>query len=209
MKLSIADQAVEQDLRASLEGTLFQTPEKFIEIYNSGIVNRRNDEVSSIANKVAEAYLNIELVGNKLATISTDAISLKTIASGYEKWSVIVAVKNAINSAKSDGVEADAFILVDSKGKGKLFAYSTSVDEVDEVEPSEYGDEPSEPEITESFNGLGKVAKNLEAVEEAASGYVKRTQLDGYDEPVLAVSPEILNVDTSFLELVAEELSKH
>lgn len=206
MKLSIADQAVEQDLRTSLEGTLFQTPEKFIEIYNSGIVNRRNDEVSSIANRVAEAYLNIEISGNELATISTDAISLKTIASGYEKWSVIVAIKNAINSAKSDGVEADAFILVDSKGKGKLFAYSTSVDE---VESSEYDDEPAEPEIIESFNGLGKVAKNLEAVEEAASGYVKRTQLDGYDEPVLAVSPEILNVDTSFLELVAEELSKH
>lgn len=206
MKLSIADQAVEQDLRTSLEGTLFQTPEKFIEIYNSGIVNRRNDEVSSIANKVAEAYLNIELSGNELATISTDAISLKTIASSYEKWNVIVAVKNAINNAKSNDVEADAFILVDSKGKGKLFAYSTSVDE---VETSEYDEEPAEPEITESFNGLGKVAKNLEAVEEAASEYVKRTQLEGYDEPVLAVSPEILNVDTSFLELVAEELSKH
>lgn len=214
MKLSAVNSTAAEELESTLSQTLFQNSERFIEAYNSGLVNKRNAEVSSLAQKVAKTYRNIELASSELVSISTDAISLNEIEAAFNKWSVIVAVRNAIKNFASDGASENPVNLIvsDDKKKGALYAVlraSTDSDEDALTEPPAYGDEvTSESEDSFEYVSLGRVAKDASTAENALGEYGNRVEWDDFESDVIEVDPSIQDVDTSFLERAAKELSQ-
>ena len=207
MKLSATNQAAAEALEAEFAKTLFQNAEQFVQTYNSGMVNKRNSAIAELAAKVEDTYRNIELVGGELTTISTDAISLNEIGEAYARWSVIVATRNAIRDFAATNTQVEGFILSDENKKGYLLAV-TKV-EIDSDEMEELSDYEAEALASYEFVPLAKVAKNAEAATEALGSYAQARTFEGFNEPVLEVRPDIQQVDTAFLETVAEELAQH
>lgn len=211
MKLSPINPTAAEALESELSQTLFQNADQFIQAYNSGMVNKRNASISEIAQKVSQTYRNIELSNSELTAISTDAISLNEISEAYTRWAVIVAVKNAIRdfTARSPETEVTGFVLSDESKKGMLFAV-TSVEELTESdEYDEMGDAQSEVTTRSKLVPLEKVAKSAAAAGAALGNLSEEVALDGAEELAIGVKDDILDVDTSFLESVAEELSQH
>lgn len=207
MKLSATNQAAAEALETEFAQTLFQNAEQFVQTYNSGMVNKRNSAIAELAAKVEDVYRNIELSGGELTAISTDAISLNEIGEAYARWSVIVATRNAIRDFTTTDSQVESFIISDEHKKGYLVAVTkVKINAEDEEDLNDY-----EADMLSSYEyvPLAKVAKNADTATEALGDYAQSLTLDGFTESVLEVKPEIQQVDTAFLETVAEELSQH
>lgn len=206
MKLSATNQSTAEALENEFSQTLFQSAEQFIQAYNSGMVNRRNTTIADLAHKVEEAYRNIELSGGELTAISTDAISLNEINEAYTRWSVIVAVRNAIRDFETKNSQVESFILSDEGKKGSLLAV-TKVEIA--TEDDEFDSDASESLTSYEFTPIVKVARNAEAAAEALGDLADLVEIEDFVAPVVTIRPSIRDVDTTFLETVAEELSQH
>lgn len=190
MKLIPITQEKEQALNQAFEETLFKSSEMFIKAYNSGLVNKRNEHIIDFANRVAATFRNIELSNSELVTISTDEISVNEILSGIEKWKIVVAVKAAVTSLDRNGKLNDVIRLVasDNEKKGVLY-----------IDYQQTEDDGETSDIREAVSS--KIAPNSKAILAALPNY---TVLDE-DSGDVELDTAVQNVDTSFLERVAEE----
>lgn len=190
MKLIPITQEKEQALSQAFGETLFQSAEKFIMAYNSGMVNKRNERIIEFANRVAATFRNIELSNSELVTISTDEISVNEILAGIEKWKIAVAVKAALTALEKNGKlnGVDHLVASDYEKKGVLY--------VDYQETTEDGEVA---EVREAAST--KIAPNAKAILAALPNHAGLDE----DSGEVMVDTAVLNIDTSFLERVAEE----
>lgn len=211
MKLSPINPTTADALESELSQTLFQNSDQFIQAYNSGMVNKRNPSISEIAQKISQTYRNIELAGSELTAISTDAISLNEIFEAHARWSVIVAIKNAIHdfTPKNEEAEVTGFVLSDEKKRGVLFAVLTVEETEESDELDDNGASYDQTYTRTEFAALGRVAKNAETAKVALGELASETVIEGLGELAVSVKEAIREVDTSFLERAAEELSQH
>lgn len=190
MKLIPVTQEKESTLDQAFSETLFQSSQMFIQAYNSGLVNKRNEQISDFANRVAATFRNIELSNSELVTISTDEISVNEILSGIEKWKIVVAVKAAVSSLDKNGKLNNVIRLVanDNEKKGVLY-----------VDYQQTEDDGMISDIREAVST--KIAPNAKGILTALPNYAALDEESGDVE----IDAAVQNVDTSFLERVAEE----
>lgn len=90
-------------LTASLEQSIFKNIDSFITLYNSGYVNRKNEEIQKIAKEITATYKDVKDAGGQLVFISTEEIRLEELASLIEEWAFIVKVKRELESLTAAG----------------------------------------------------------------------------------------------------------
>lgn len=95
---------------------MVNTVENFVNFYNSGLINRNNDDVSAIADNVVEAFKNLEKKSGKIVFLSEDEVKLEEISEKLTPWLGLVILRRVVEEGLSEGIitEASDVILDDS-----------------------------------------------------------------------------------------------
>lgn len=112
-----ANQAQADALAQRLQGSLFQTVENFVQYYNSGLINRKFDDVQAILAEVTSAYKDVKEKGGRLTFISEQEVVLAEVMAALAPWDTIAKVKREVTDALRDGtLGTDDYLVIGENG---------------------------------------------------------------------------------------------
>lgn len=209
-----SDQAATQ-AEEKFSETVFGSAKAFVEMYRSGMLNRRSEEISELAKAAEAGYQNIAFAGTDLQFISQNEIALKVTQDAAEYWSMLVGLKAAY-----DALEGSPEIVYVSNADRKYtgFLLTESVDdEVSETEDvslasydsvSETGEESTEDSTSDlelEKTSTVRAFKNFDKFQEAHSDL-----LDEVEDGVWAIDgSQIQNLDFSGLKALQDAVESN
>lgn len=98
-----------------LSRTIFQSPDDFVNYYNSGLINRKHTVASSIASELVATYRNVREQGGKIVFISKNEIFIAELLSSLADWEVIVKVKRNLKALLADETLTENDVIVFNK----------------------------------------------------------------------------------------------
>lgn len=112
------EKAAELDARFSK--SMFRSTQEFIQFYNSGMVNKSDDNVNRFAQEVDQTFKNVRLQGKALVFISEHEVYLSEIMDELKLWEILVPAKARLRElVASEEVATDAKLEF-SEDKGTL-----------------------------------------------------------------------------------------
>lgn len=124
--MSVSDAKV-QELSERLSRTMFKNPEFFVNMYNSGLINKKHEDVSQIAAEMVATFKNIREQNRTLIFLSRQEVFLNEIVETLEDRSVEVHVKREIDSLLSNGsVKNESVIAFSKESIGHVFVASSN-----------------------------------------------------------------------------------
>lgn len=95
-----------EQFQEKISQTLFQTPESFIQAYNSGIVNARNEEIAALAKDIVQSYSNLELKGGAFTFVAQSELQLSEMIKTLENWEIVLRLKRELNEQPNSDIES-------------------------------------------------------------------------------------------------------
>lgn len=185
---SKADIAQAKIQEAGLNG-----PELFINLWNNGLINTKNDVIRDIALSLSDGYKNIELKNRTLVVSTGSEVALSDILEKLHSWEPALRI---IREAKNNSTSGETLAL--SVGSKDLFKTVEVMDE-------ETGEISENKEKISSEPVLGKGDDNEEKISYILSNMGVRYENSGNGD--FYFSPEdVKNVDTSFVSDIGELL---
>lgn len=89
-------------LNERLGRTMFKTPGDFINIYNSGLVNKKHKDVIAFAKEIIETFKNVKEQNGRLTFITQQEIYLEEILNELHEWKSVVKIKRELRGLLSD-----------------------------------------------------------------------------------------------------------
>ena len=114
----IANEELAFELDAKLEKLPFRDRETFVQMYNSGLVNRKNEEVSKIVDSLIEAYKGIEKKADGITFLDMGEISADELVARAEAYSLLLRLKRIAKEAASENLIGDGSKVYVGKGNG-------------------------------------------------------------------------------------------
>lgn len=100
-----------EELNAELAETVFGSAEQFVKLYSDGWINRGNDDIKEIAQKVTDIYQNIQLKGRDIVFVSQTETMVDDVIGLLRPWKYITKIKRAAEDADSE-----IYLLSDNSG---------------------------------------------------------------------------------------------
>jgi len=100
----IANEDLALDFEGKLEGLPFRTKETFVEMYNSGLINRKNEQVSSLVDELIAAYKGIERRADGITFLDMGEISADELVAKAEAYSLLLRLQRVAKDAASNQV---------------------------------------------------------------------------------------------------------
>jgi hypothetical protein len=91
-----------QRLEDNLSRTIFKSSEDFVNYYNTGLINKRHEDVVNVANEIVTTYRNLRESSGKLVYISKQEIYLDELFDTLNDWSVILKVRDELKRLCSE-----------------------------------------------------------------------------------------------------------
>lgn len=181
--------ALEEHLRTTGRG-LFESPAVFIKLYNSGIINKSNDEVKDTARRIVDTYKNIREQGNDLIFLSEAEVVLDEVKASLEPWYIVTSLKRIVGDLVENGeLSAEDEIAFSTRRDIGYLLSVTSTHNEDGQPVTELSKISREKLFTRAeqvhpiFNGAQKILTN--AYEQ--------------DDHIVFTVSEVYNVDDSFV----------
>lgn len=114
----IANEELAFELDAKLEKLPFRDRETFVQMYNSGLINRKNEEVSKIVDSLIEAYKGIEKKADGITFLDMGEISADELVARAEAYSLLLRLKRIVKEAASENLIGDGSKVYVGKGNG-------------------------------------------------------------------------------------------
>src|SRR5699024_4227597 len=95
-----------EQFQEKISQTLFGTPESFIQAYNSGIVNARNEEIAALAKDIVQSYSNLELKGGAFTFVAQSELQLSEMIKTLENWEIVLRLKRELNEQPNSDIES-------------------------------------------------------------------------------------------------------
>lgn len=112
-------------LESTLSETMFQSTDKFIEFYNSGLINKSSDEVSSLAVSVNNTFKNVKLQNKNLMFISREEVEITEVLHELRKWEILVKIKDRLSEELEEmRITEDTVVEFNNSVDGVLFRAS-------------------------------------------------------------------------------------
>jgi len=146
------------ELDAKLAELPFRDKETLVSMYNSGLINRKNEEVVELVNLMVEAYKGLERRPDEITFLSEGEISSEELLAKSEAFVLLLRVKRILQAASRKGLVSNGTHVYISKA-GTVAAISEA--------NGEEGTDGSAADITVSPEKLPKISK--EAWDEAAN----------------------------------------
>lgn len=116
-------------LNERLSKTVFKNYNQFVEAYNEGFINVKNDKVVELVQNITEIFKNVTHENGKLVFISENEVLLSEILVGLGPWTSIIKVKRELNNLiEADELNEDETIVFTSNGIGFIYAEKTKED---------------------------------------------------------------------------------
>lgn len=149
------DEATDQALKAKLAGSIFRSPEAFIEFYNTGVINRKHADVIALAKEISETYRNVEERGGKLTFITQQEIFVDELRKALGPWAVIVRVKRDLNHLLADEALTQNDVIVFSpENKGFILKQNENGDLEKVSSEKLYSSQEEINEVHEQYSSL-------------------------------------------------------
>lgn len=94
--IPVSDESA-QKLNESLAATVFKTPAGFVEIYNSGIINKRHDSIQAVVENMVKTFKNVKERGGVFIFTSEQEVNLEEALEELRKWGPIVKLKRELS----------------------------------------------------------------------------------------------------------------
>jgi len=112
----IANEDLALEFEGKLEGLPFRTKETFVEMYNSGLINRKNEQVSSLVDELIVAYKGIERRADGITFLDMAEISADELVARAEAYSLLLRLQRIAKEAASQRLIADTSHVYIGKG---------------------------------------------------------------------------------------------
>lgn len=113
------NEASAQALNERLAETIFKSAPDFVNFYNSGLINQKNEEVKKIAAELTAVFKDVRERGGKLVFISQQEVHLNEIMDALAPWEILVKAKREAESAVAEGsITADTVLAFSKKNNG-------------------------------------------------------------------------------------------
>lgn len=104
-------------LEERLSKTIFRSVSDFLSFYNSGLINRKFDEVKDLAQEITETFKNVKEKSNNLVFISQEEVYLDELLAGLKPWEIIVKAKREVKDAIVEGkIENESLLVLTESG---------------------------------------------------------------------------------------------
>lgn len=171
---------------------LFRSTDNFIDIYNSGLINRNNDEIDSVAKEVTTVYKNIDLVNRKFIVKSKS----ETIAEEFEVLfphiAFIATLKRIATDVIKDGYPVDTKLVFVESDPNVVYVK----------------DETSDKEIT-PYEGAERLRRANESI--ATNPFLHASiNMEPYgDDGIMMLAQDLMSMDVSFINDIGELLDSY
>lgn len=91
-----------EDLESRLASTMFRSTSDFITFYNSGLVNKTNEEVMSLADEIADSFKNVKLQGKTFVFVSKTEVELTEILQRLQVWEFGLKLSEKVKNLVSE-----------------------------------------------------------------------------------------------------------
>lgn len=185
---------LQEVLRTAVKGVA-QEPEVFINLYNSGFMNKSNDEVKETAEQIVATYKNLREQNNEIIFLSEAEVALDEVRAALEPWYIASSLKRVV----SDLVEDNTL------GAEDTIAFGTNKDIGYVLKAEQKRDEHGQVIVEVERVGREKLFNRFDHVTPLfESGIVQQYREE--DEVILFPVNEVLSIDDSFAVSIRELL---
>lgn len=185
----IANEELAFELDAKLEKLPFRDRETFVQMYNSGLINRKNEEVSKIVDSLIEAYKGIEKKADGITFLDMGEISADELVARAEAYSLLLRLKRIVKEAASENLVGDDSKVYVGKGNG-LYKLGVTNEDGTKTEDELISNEKL-PKI--SNTAVSEVGKVLEVEDYDLSTAFEATKLLGIESKPVIDALDFLN----------------
>jgi len=107
----IANEDLALDLDGKLEELPFRNKETFVQMYNSGLINRKNDQVTSLVDELIAAYKGIERRADGITFLDMGEISADELVAKAEAYSLLLRLQRIAKEAASQKLIGDGALV--------------------------------------------------------------------------------------------------
>lgn len=130
----VANEDLAFELDARLEGLPFKTRESFVQMYNSGLINRKNDTVSELVDQLIQAYKGIEKRADGITFLDMGEISADELVAKAEAYSLVLRLQRIAKEAAANRQLNDGSLIYFGKGNAVYRVGATSEEGVKEAD---------------------------------------------------------------------------
>jgi len=116
----IANEELALELDGKLEQLPFRDRDTFIQMYNSGLINRKNDQVSELVEDLIAAYKGIEKRADGITFLDMGEISADELVAKAEAYSILLRLQRIAKEAAAAGQVRDGSLIFLSKGNAVI-----------------------------------------------------------------------------------------
>jgi len=109
--LIIANEELALELDEKLEQLPFRDRDTFIQMYNSGLINRKNEQVSELVDNLVAAYKGIEKKADGITFLDMGEISADELVARAEAYSLLLRLQRIAKEAASAGQVRDGSLI--------------------------------------------------------------------------------------------------
>lgn len=92
------DDAKAEALVDRLSKTLFQSPATFVDLYNSGLINKRHKDVLALVKELKDTYRDVKDNSGRIIFISQEEIFIEEMLESLSLWAVVVKLKAELHA---------------------------------------------------------------------------------------------------------------
>lgn len=184
------------DLTQKIEKNNMNSVEWFINSYNDGMINTRNDRVTELANEISDSFKNVEIKKKKFIVSSATETRLAEIISSLETvWSPLAVLQREASHNK-DSIEGNRIYFSNKVDNGM------PLQRVEEIKDNEY---TMEEEISYSYEKISDVyvfdvSKSSDFYQRFKNDLLE-VEVDDGEDLVVSISVEtLLSYDFNFIE---------
>lgn len=91
-------------IQEKLAGNIFKDVSTFVEYYNSGMINKANDDTKELVKEITEAFKDVKERKGTLGFISEAEIILEETIADLGPWLIVAKLKREVSDAVASGL---------------------------------------------------------------------------------------------------------
>lgn len=151
-----ANEELALELDSKLERLPFRDRDTFVQMYNSGLINRKNEQVSDLVDELIAAYKGIEKRPDGITFLDMGEISADELVAKAEAYSLLLRLKRIAKEAASSKQLRDSSLIYLGKGNA-VFRVGESAEDGSKAEDQLISSERLPKISTEGILVIGEI----------------------------------------------------
>lgn len=118
-KFMPVNESAAAELNEKLSETIFKNAADFVNFYNSGLINRKNEDVVKIVSEVTATFKDVKDRGGELVFLSQPEVLLNEVVEALGPWEILVKTKREVTAlVEQKAISEDTVLAFNKKNAG-------------------------------------------------------------------------------------------